>query len=102
MFKSFANEKNFDAVYRNLKNENLIMIGGNMVVSEKIQKERLSITKQDFTDYEEVRKSGEFNMLTQATQASEVAGMDRVTYMNVLKNYDYCMAKWPDVRGDKR
>ncbi len=55
------------------------------------------VTKDEFEAYEEVRKSGEFNMFD-ANNASAAAGLSRDRYMAVLKNYTECAKKWPEVR----
>lgn len=56
------------------------------------------VKKKHFTAFESVRRSGMFNMLTQAREAADFAGLGIEDYMGVLKNYEALMAKWPDVR----
>jgi len=38
------------------------------------------LTANDFRAYEEVRLSGQFNMLTESKAAMQIAGLDRRTY----------------------
>lgn len=57
------------------------------------------VVKADFEAYEEVRKSGEFNMITHASDAAAECGLSMSLYRSILKNYETLMAKWPDVRN---
>ena len=50
------------------------------------------ITKEDFDAYEAVRLSGRFNMFD--PRARELSGLDRVTYLGVIKNYTELAKKW--------
>ena len=43
--------------------------------------------KDAFIAYEEVRKSGEYNMITDAFLAAEAAGLSMEQYKSVIKNY---------------
>lgn len=45
------------------------------------------ITRDEFEAYEKVRRSGKFNMIMEATDAADAAGLDRDRYMLVIKNY---------------
>lgn len=56
------------------------------------------LKKKDFAAYERVRKSGCFNMITEAHQASEMAGLDIEVYKGIIKNYEALMKKYPGVR----
>jgi len=47
-------------------------------------------TFAEFKAYETVRKSGKFNMVTEASSAAAMAGISMNSYWNVLKNYDWC------------
>ena len=58
----------------------------------------LDITREAFVAYEEVRQSGEYNMIMNAQQAAEAADLEDVVYWGVLKFYTECAQKWPDVR----
>jgi len=54
------------------------------------------ITKEDFEDYERVRRGGRRNMRSREAQLA--TGLDRTTYLAVLEHYSELLAKWPEVR----
>lgn len=54
-------------------------------------------TKAEFQAYEDVRSCGAYNMMAEARYAADAAGLDIGRYMNVLKTYDECASKWPEV-----
>jgi len=47
----------------------------------------LEIQKNNFNKYEKVRKSGKYNMITEAHLAAIEAGLSREDYMFTMKNY---------------
>ena len=53
------------------------------------------LTRDDLRRYEAVRKSGLFNMMMQAQDAAECAGLGMETYLGVLKHYNALMEKFP-------
>ena len=57
-------------------------------------------TEDDFRAYEEVRQGGVFNMLDR--RARVLSGLDRDTYMAVLKQYTELNARYPHVREEVR
>ena len=54
-------------------------------------------TKEDFEAYEAVRSSGLTNMFA-VNMVSDLSGLSREQIMDIMKNYEIYMAKWPDVR----
>ena len=59
----------------------------------------MKVTKEEFEAYEKVRRSGKYNMMTQADWAASAANLEYERYIEVLKNYDQCVKKWPEVRS---
>lgn len=51
-------------------------------------------TKEEFDAYERVRRSGKYNMFTQAIEASKDAGLSLERYRLVLLNYEGCMLRY--------
>lgn len=51
-------------------------------------------TKEEFEAYEQVRRSGKWNMFTQAREASEDAGLSFERYRLVQDNYWDCMLRY--------
>ena len=47
----------------------------------------ISQMEDKFLRYEEVRKSGEFNMITEASQAMDYANLNEDDYWDIIKNY---------------
>lgn len=47
----------------------------------------ISQMEDKFLRYEEVRKSGEFNMITEANQAMDYANLSEDDYWDIIKNY---------------
>jgi hypothetical protein len=45
------------------------------------------LTDADFWAYEDVRRIGRFNMITEADSAARAAGLDIKTYYGVIMNY---------------
>lgn len=52
------------------------------------------ITKEEFDLYRNVQMSGEYNMITQASDAMEAADLDKETYWTIIKNYSYLRQKF--------
>ena len=46
------------------------------------------VTKEDFLSYEEVRKSGKYNMITQMSEVLVEAGINYHTYIEIISNYN--------------
>ena len=46
----------------------------------------MEVTKEQFELYKDVQESGAFNMLD--PRAIQAAGLDKVTYLTIIKNYD--------------
>lgn len=51
-------------------------------------------TKEEFEAYERVRRSGKWNMFTQAREAANDAGLSFERYRLVLLNYEGCMLRY--------
>lgn len=47
----------------------------------------ISQMEDKFLRYEEVRKSGEFNMITEANQAMDYANLNEDDYWDIIQNY---------------
>lgn len=52
------------------------------------------ITKDLFIDYENIRKSGEYNMITDAYHVMNILGIDKETYFNIINNYSELKEKF--------
>ena len=52
-----------------------------------MSKELSQLTTDDFRAYEKVRRSGAYNMITQAKEAMQIAGLDNRTYAGVQQHY---------------
>lgn len=51
-------------------------------------------TKEEFEAFERIRRSGKYNMFTQAIEAAIDAGLSLDRYKLVLLNYEGCMLKY--------
>ena len=56
----------------------------------------MEITQEDFQAYEDVRRSGLWNMYS--SEAREDSGLSESTYRGVMKHYKALMEKFPGVR----
>ena len=54
------------------------------------------ITKEEFQDFETVRRSGVVNMYSH--EVVRLAGISPEAHVGIIKHYDKLAAKWPDVR----
>lgn len=61
-----------------------------------MEKENLP-SKEDFMAYERMRQSGNFNMFDPRAQI--YSGLDKDTYINVMKNYSALNELYADVRN---
>jgi|2_EtaG_2_1085320.scaffolds.fasta_scaffold172243_1 hypothetical protein len=52
----------------------------------------MDITKEDFDDYESIRKEGMYNMLS--SDAILMSGLDRNVYMEIISNYSELKEKF--------
>ena len=59
---------------------------------KRIPREVGMVTKEDFEAYEGVRRSGMVNMFD--PMARELAGLDKKTFINIMKDYDYLKQKF--------
>ena len=50
------------------------------------------VTKEDFQDYESIRKEGLYNMMS--PDAIMASGLDRNVYMEILSNYSELKEKF--------
>lgn len=57
------------------------------------------ITKEEFMDFEDVRRSGLVNMLD--SRVCDLANLDKDTHFSITHFYSELDAKWPDVRKDQ-
>ena len=55
------------------------------------------ITRQDFENYESIRRSGRFNMVTECGTVMAIMGVDTATYVAIQKHYGELQAKYPDI-----
>jgi len=53
----------------------------------------MNITRDDFEAYEQVRESGETNMMD-TTMVSELSGLDRDVIVSIMRNYDELAEKF--------
>ncbi len=56
-----------------------------------------SVTKDDFSAYEDVRESGVLIMLS--PRVRELAGLSRETHLAIIEHYEALCAKWPDIHN---
>lgn len=56
---------------------------------KKLEQQMALVSQMEdkFLRYEEVRKSGEFNMITEANQAMDYANLNEDDYWDIIKNY---------------
>lgn len=59
---------------------------------DDITPEGRAITRSQFNSYEEVRKSGHYNMI--ASEAVTASGLPRDTYFAIIENYDWLEMKF--------
>ena len=59
----------------------------------------VEITKDDFEDYERVRKGGLTNMFAVATVCDLSDNLDKEKVFEIMENYEELMKKFPEVRG---
>lgn len=52
------------------------------------------ITKDLFIDYENIRRSREYNMITDAYHVMNILGIDKETYFNIINNYSELKEKF--------
>lgn len=55
------------------------------------------ITKHQFKAYEEVRRSGMFNMVTQAETVREYTGLSKEDYITIQQNYSKLRALYINI-----
>lgn len=54
---------------------------------------------KDFKKYEIVRRSGEYNMLTEADRAAKEAGLSQKKYLNIIHKYSFIKEEIEKVYG---
>jgi len=54
--------------------------------------DKMAVTKEDFDDYESIRKEGLYNMLS--SDAILMSGLDKSTYMQIISNYSELKEKF--------
>ena len=54
--------------------------------------DKMAVTKEDFDDYESIRKEGMYNMLS--SDAILMSGLDRNVYMEIISNYSELKEKF--------
>ncbi len=59
---------------------------------KRIPREVGMVTKEDFEAYEGVRRSNLVNMFD--PMARELAGLDKKTFINIMKDYNYLKEKF--------
>ena len=55
------------------------------------------VTKQQFKAYEEVRRSGFYNMITDAEKVMKHTGLDKKTYIAIIENYATLKALYKNI-----
>tara|TARA_R100000353_G_scaffold134600_1_gene95477 strand:+ start:617 stop:826 length:210 start_codon:yes stop_codon:yes gene_type:complete len=66
---------------------------GDMVTREMPKGgDKMAVNREDFEAYEGVRRSGMVNMFD--PMARELAGLDKKTFINIMKDYDYLKEKF--------
>lgn len=58
----------------------------------------MEITKEQFEDYEYVRKSGSTNMFDVKAVEFLSGNLDRLTILEIMKTYSELMKTYPEVR----
>ena len=58
------------------------------------------ITEDEFRRFERVRASSEFNMVTEAHNAMDAAGLESEVYWGVLENYGVLDSEFGDGNDD--
>ena len=53
------------------------------------------VTKEQFDAYRKIQFSGRYNMISEGRAVRRAAGLDRETYIAILKNYSALAEKWP-------
>ena len=60
--------------------------------------EEITITQEQFVEYERVRKSGVTNMFD-VPVVMRLSGLTRKTILAIMQSYEILMAKYPGVRS---
>lgn len=53
------------------------------------------VTEMDFQNYVEVQYSGMFNMITQANEVMNFAGLEKDIYTKIIMTYDDLVKRYP-------
>ncbi len=62
---------------------------------------KMDVTREEFEAYERIRKSGAFNMATEAREAARRAGLSYERYWEVIWNYDRCVDMYRNIEGKR-
>ena len=54
--------------------------------------DKMAVSKEDFEDYESIRKEGLYNMMS--PDAILMSGLDKSTYMQIISNYSELKKKF--------
>lgn len=57
----------------------------------------MEITRKQFLQYERVRQSGKWNMVTDATQALRETGLTLEQYVCIIRNYRELLEQYADI-----
>ena len=55
------------------------------------------VTQEDFSAYEEIRRSGITNMIS--SDVRDLAGIDKETHLAIMEHYSALCAKYPHIRN---
>jgi len=62
-----------------------------------MEQKQIQISKEDFEAYEKVRSSGVTNMFM-VKNVCDLSGLDKEQVLEIIKQYDSLLEKYPDVR----
>ena len=65
-------------------------------VPMKTQIDNVEITRDDFMAFADVRRSGEYNMLTEAKAARDMAGLSKAKWFAIIKQYGHNENKYKE------
>lgn len=61
----------------------------------------VQITKEDFVEYERIRRSGEFNMIMEMRNARAETNLSKEQWLKIMKHYQTFYDSWIDDETDE-
>lgn len=61
----------------------------------------VQITKEDFVEYEKIRRSGEFNMIMEMNDARAETNLSKEQWFKIMKHYRTFYDSWIDDETDE-